>query len=516
MQNADKTIAKNTLLLYVRMLCTMLVGLYTSRVVLQVLGVSDYGVYQVVGGVVMMMSSITGALSAGTSRFLTYELGRGDHVRLHRTFSTTLSIHIFFALVVVAVAETAGLWFVYHKLVIAPERLDAAVFAYHLSVLTTVFTITQIPYNASIISHERMNVYAYLSIVDAVLKLLIVYILKLGSIDKLKLYALLLCVVQIGIALYYRYYCVTRFKETHYKPVYDKQIVKDVLGLSGWNLFANTAISLNTYGTTIVINMFFSPAVVTARAIANQVNSSIGQFIANFRTAANPQIIKRYAAGDVAGSNHLLLSSTKYSYYIMLLLALPVCVVAEPLLQLWLGQVPPYSVIFLQLAVATSLFQVFDTSFYMALFARNRIRENALISPALGFLMFPVVYLLFKLGCSPVAVGWVSLAVYALLGLVVKPLLIVRIAHYTWSEVCSVFVPCLKVTLVSVPLPLVLVAVQDKILSDGFIRLLLLATVAVSCVAITCWTIGISQELRRKLRLGVREKVRQIMHGLHA
>lgn len=508
MQSADKTIAKNTLLLYARMLCTMLVSLYTSRVVLQVLGVSDYGLYQVVGSVVMMMSSIMGALSAGTSRFLTYELGRGDHEKLQRTFSTTLSIHFFFAIIVVLVAETAGLWFVYHKLVIAPERLEAALFAYHLSVLTVLFSITQIPYNASIISHERMNVYAYLSIVEVTLKLLIVYLLEIGNFDKLKLYALLLCVVQIGIALYYRYYCVSRFRETRYHFVIDKRIVKDVLGLSGWNLFANSAIALNTYGTTVVINMFFNPAVVTARAIANQVSGSIGQFIANFRTAANPQIIKRYACGDVQGSNRLLLSSTKYSYYIMLLLDLPVFVVAEPLLHLWLGQVPAYSVIFLQLAVATSLFQVFDTSFYMALFARNRIRENALISPTLGFLMFPIVYVLFKIGCSPVAVGWASFVTYALLGLVVKPLLIVRIAHYSWEDVCTVFVPCLKVTLVAVPLPLLLYAFQEHLLPHTLVRFFILAFVAACSVFITCWQIGISHGMREKLIQKLKESTK--------
>lgn len=511
MQTSDKKIAKNTLLLYVRMLFAMLVSLYTSRVVLQVLGVDDFGIYQVVGGVVMIMSYINGALSAGTSRFLTYELGRGDNEKLWRTFSTTLNIHIFFAVLMLFVAETGGLWFVYNKLVIAPERLEAAVFAFHMSVVAALFSITQIPYNASIISHERMDVYAYVGIVDVVLKLAVVYMLCMGDFDKLKLYSVLLCIEQVGIALYYRFYCVCHFKETHYHFVADRKIAKDVLSMSGWNLFANTSIALNTYGTTIIINMFFSPAIVAARAIANQVNMAIGQFIGNFRTAANPQIIKRLATGDLSGSKRLLLTSTKYSYFIMLALSLPVFLTAEPLIQLWLGQTPEYTVIFLQLAVVTSLFQVFDTSFYTALFAKGRIRENALISPTIGFLMFPVVYVLFVIGCGPVAVAWASLTIYILLGLVIKPVLIVKIADYRWKEIVSVFIPCLKVTAIAVPLPLLLYIYREQLFSGTVLRFLVLAFAGVVSACASIWFLGLSRDLRLKVISAVRNKFSRIL-----
>lgn len=507
----NKTIAKNTLFLYFRMLLTMIVSLYTSRVVLQVLGVDDFGIYQTVGGVVGMLSFLNSALATGSSRFLTFELGTGNGQKLKRTFSTVLSAHILLAIGIALVAETAGLWFVYHKLIIPPERIDAAVFAYHLSIITAVIQLTQVPYNASIISHERMHIYAYASIVEAGLKLLIVYLLTIGGFDKLMLYAVLFCAVTVGMALYYRLYCIRRFSETRYKLFFDKKIMKEILAYSGWNLFANMSIALNKYGMVLVLNMFFSPAVVAARAVANQASLAAYHFITNILTASRPQIVKRYAAKDYDGSKSLLLTSTKYSYYLMLLLALPIILLAHPLIQLWLGQVPPYSVVFLQLAVVSCLFQVFDTSFYTALYAKGQIRENALISPMVGFVGFPVVYVLFVCGFSPIVVGWAGVVSYLLLAIVIKPLLIIRIANYTWDDILSVFIPCLKVTLLSVPFPIV--ATYCFMPEKGGMVLMIgkfatIVLVSILSVFVNCWFWGIDSGTRVKVRSYVLSKVR--------
>ena len=393
----NKTIAKNTIFLYFRMFVTMIISLYTSRVVLQTLGVDDYGIYQAVGGIVGLLSFINGALATGSSRFLTYGMGEGDESKLKRIFSTTLTAHLGLSVFIVLLAETAGLWFLYNKMVIPFDRMDAAVYVFHLSIITAFFTITQIPYSACIIAHERMTVYAYVSIVEAVIKLLIVYLLVVGNTDKLKLYATLLCVVQVGIILFYRFYCSHRFKEVSLRLSIDKAIFKEVASFSGWSLFASASIALNSQGILILLNMFFSPAVVAARSISLQVNNVANQFVTNFQTAANPQIIKLYAAGDQQGSKTLLLRTTKISFYLMFVLALPIVLTSEILLRLWLGIVPDYAAIFLQLVVIQSLFQVFDVSFYRALYAKGRIKENALISPTLGFIRFPIVYLLFKL-----------------------------------------------------------------------------------------------------------------------
>ena len=398
MSSSNKTIVKNTVFLYFRMMLTMIISLYTSRVILQVLGIDDYGIYQAVGGIVGFLSFVNNALSTGSSRFITFGLGIGDQQKLKNIFSTTLTSHIILAIVIIILAETIGLWFLHNKLVIAPERLAAAEFAFHLSIVTAFFSLTQVPYSACIIAHEKMGVFAYVSIIESTLRLLIVYLLTIGEFDKLKLYAILLCLIQVGLILFYRFYCIRHFDETKFRLFFDKTLFKEIAGFSGWSLFASTSMALNGQGILVLLNMFFSPSVVAARAISLQVNSAANQFVANFQIAANPQIVKKYAAKDYDGSKMLLLQTTKFSFYLMLLLSLPICLGAKQLLSIWLETVPEYTVIFLQLVIIQSLFCVFDTSFYRALYAKGRLRENALISPTLVFLQFPIIYLLFKFG----------------------------------------------------------------------------------------------------------------------
>jgi len=503
----NKTIAKNTMFLYFRMMLTMVISLYTSRVILKTLGIDDYGLYQVVGGVVGFLSFLNGALSTGSSRFLTFELGKGNKEKLNRTFSTTLNIHICMAFIILILAETIGLWFVYNKLVIPPDRLNAAVFVYHISILTALVSITQIPYNASIISHEKMGIYAYTSIVEVSLKLAIVYLLVIGDFDKLKLYASLLCIVQIGMALFYRFYCTNKFKECHFSWKIDHHIFKEIAGFSGWSMFASISIALNNQGTTIITNMFFGPAIVTARALSLQVNMAAMQFVNNFRTAANPQIVKRYASNDIDGSKRLLLNSTLFSYYLMLLLGLPIILLAEPLLNLWLDQVPPYSVIFLQLIIIQSLFSVFDTSFYTALYAKGRLRENAIISPLMGFIQFPVVYLLFKAGCSPVSLSWAGIVTYMILGIVIKPILVSKIVEgYKLSDFYRIICRCTIVTIVASIIPLY---VSYNYPGDGFIRFIVICLVSFISIITVVYFIGIDKQMKKGLYIMINEKLRK-------
>lgn len=492
----NKTIAKNTLFLYFRMMFTMVISLFTSRIILQKLGVDDYGIYQAVGGVVGFLSFINGALSTGSSRFLTYALGEGNVEKLRRTFSTTLNIHILIAILIVVVAETIGLWFLYNKMVIALDRLSAAVYTYHLSILTAVFTLTQVPYNATIVAHEKMSIYAYMSIFEVSAKLLICYLLAIGDFDRLMMYATLLLGVQVGIMCFYRLYCTHHFEEARFSFSFDKKIFREIAGFSGWSMFANASIALNSQGVLILLNMFFAPAVVAARAISLQVNMAANQFVSNFRQAANPQIVKKYAAGDHEGSKHLLLESTKYSYYMMYLIALPVCLLAYPLLKLWLGVVPDYTVPFLQLVIVQSLFQVFDTSFYMALYAKGRLRENALTAPIIAFMIFPITYVLFKLGYSPLVLSWTSLVVYAILGMLQKPLLIMKIVDYKLSEIWGVYRACIIVTLISLPIPIIVYSVLDTTVLINFI---LVSVVSVLSVGITVFFFGIDRMVRKKV-----------------
>ena len=506
----NKTIAKNTLFLYFRMMLVMGVAFYTSRVILHILGEDDWGIYLAVGGIVGMLSFLNSALSTGSSRFLTFELGTGNFEKLKKTFSTVLTVHIIIAAIVVIVAETAGLWFLYNKLGVPPERMNAAVWVYHLSVLTVVVTLTQVPYSASVIAHEKLNIFAYTSIIEVALKLGLVYLLLLGGIDKLILYAILICIVTVGMALFYRFYCISQFKETHYKFTIDRDILKSVFGFSGWSLFSSISIALNSQGTVVITNMFFGPAVVTARGLAIQVSMAVSQFLSNFRIAVNPQIVKKYAAEDYIGSKQLLLNSTKFSFYLMFLLGLPIILLAEPLLRLWIGEYPEYSVIFLQLIIIQSLFSVFDTSFYTALYAKGRLKENALISPMLGFIQFPIIYLLFRMGYSPVVLSYAGIIVYAILGLIIKPILICKITNYTFRDVMSVFIPCLKVCLVATPIPVLL----NHYLDRGLLSFFIICAVSTICVLTVVFFLGLNDQMRHKVICITREKFHIVTHKL--
>lgn len=506
----NKTIAKNTLLLYIRMLCTMLISLYTTRVVLEALGVEQCGVYQAVGGIVVMLSFINSALGNGTARFLTVELGIGNPEKLKKTFSTLLSLHIIIALIIVLLAETVGLWFVCNKLIIPEGMMNSAIIVYQISILTSIITITQVPYSASIISHERMSIYAYLSIFEAVANLLIAYALLIcNDYNKLVLYAVLLCILKISTALYYRYYCVRNFEETAFCLKIDKPIMKDVLGYSVWNIFASISGPLRNQGAIILLNIFFTPAVVTARYIANQVNLAANQFIENFRTAANPQIVKRHAKGDTTGSKQLLLTSTKFSYFLMLILGTPIILTSEQILRLWLKEVPEYSVIFLQLAILTSIIQVFDTSFYTALYAKGRIKENAIVSPVLGILSFPVMYLFFKAGYSPISMAWIMLIIGCILSFIVKPILIIKYVEYKLADIIPLFKICAMVTIVaSIPLLLLLHYEESLLPKNDFLYILSITIISSTSIITSIWFIGLSDNNKNAIKRFIKNKIK--------
>ena len=505
----NKRIAKNTVFLYIRMIITMVVSLYTTRVVLQTLGVEDYGIYQAIGGFVALLGFLNGALSAGSSRFLTYELGTGNTTKLKDTFSSVFWVHLIFAGIVLFVGETVGLWFVYNKLNIPEVRMSAALWAYHLSIITTFFTITQVPYSASIISHERMNVYAYTSVIDAILKLIIVYLIMISHIDKLVFYSILLFVQSVGMMCFYRWYCVHRFSESRLKAMFDKTIVKSVLSYSGWNVFATTSVALCSQGLTVITNIFFNPGVVAARAVSNTVNQAANQFVNNFRTAVNPQIVKQYAAQNYDGSKALLLSSTKYSFYLFYLIALPVCLSAEFILQLWLGQVPEYAVQYLQLAIATSLFGVFDLSFYTGLYAKGRIRENSIISSSFFFIAFVLTYILFKLGMSPLVSGWMLLISQIVIALVVKPIMLVKIVNYNYREIFLVYKNCFLVFIISAPLPILLMMYKDRICANYYMREMIVCVGSIICALTTVWFVGFDKNMRIKIIGALKSKLKK-------
>ena len=489
----NKRIAKNTLFLYFRMLLTMAITLYTSRVILDVLGVDDYGIYQSVCGIVLFLSFLNNALANGSSRFITFELGKKENQQLSIVFSTILIIHILLAVGIFLLGEGVGLWFIKNKLIIPPERMSAAIFAFHFSMLTALFSITQVPYDSLIIAHEQMNVYAYVSILEVVLKLAIVFILTMGRFDRLKFYSVLLFSITVIILLIYRFYCRLKFAESKFHLKFDKEVFKSIAAFSSWSLLSSASIAVANQGLTVVTNMFFAPAVVTARSLALQANDAIKKFISNFRTAGNPQIIKKYASTDYAGSKKLLLDSTKFSYYLMWIIVLPLSLLTKPVLKLWLGTIPEYTIVFLNIIIIQSLFQVFDSSFYTALYAKGQLKENAILSSLCGFLQLPIVFILFKMGFSPVCLSWVSLICSSIPGILIKPVLLCKIVNYEKKEILNIFLNCIKVTFISMLLPIAAYLFFDNETIFGFI---LIFCISIFSVLVTVYFIGLDKITR--------------------
>lgn len=414
----NKRIAKNTLVLYFRLFLTMGVSLFTSRVVLNVLGVEDYGTYNVMGGVIAMFSLFTGSLSAAISRFLTYELGRGNKQKLSLVFSTSVNIQMFMAIAVTVLAEIGGVWFLNTHMNIPEGRMEAANWVLQFSILAFAINLISIPYNAAIIAHEKMTAFAYIGILEVVLKLAVVYLLYISPIDKLITYALLLAVVSIVIRLVYNIYCNRHFEECHYRMVYDKSMLKQMTGFAGWNLLGTGAYLFNTQGVNIATNIFFGVTANAARGVASQVEGVIRQFVNNFTTALNPQITKSYAAGDMQYMFSLVCRGSKFSYFLMFIFAVPFMFETETIMQLWLKNYPPEAPLFLRLSMIGTLFDILGNSTANATWATGNVKRYYIIVGGIGCLVFPISWLCFALGCAAYSSYVVFAVVYVVLVLV--------------------------------------------------------------------------------------------------
>lgn len=443
-------------MLYIRMLFSMAVTLYTSRVVLDVLGFEDYGIYTVVGGVVAMFSFLNSTMSGATSRFLTFELGKSDADRLNRTFNTALTIHIGIAIVIFILAETVGLWFLEVKLNIPDDKMFSARVVYQLSILSSMIMITQVPYNSSIISHERMSIYAYVSIIDVLLKLFVVYLLKLDGFDNLILYAALLLGVVTIVALIYRIYCIRNFKECRYHFVYDKKIIKPMLAFSGWDLFGNLSAMLRGQGVNILQNIFFGPIINASTGIANQVMGALSSFADSFLTAIRPRIVKCYAENNLEQMQVLIINASKYSFLLLLLFAIPLIVENKIVLDIWLKNIPDYAVPFCQLNIIICLIIVMFRPVMFSIHAVGRLAMMSVFSGIIYTMILPVMYIYFKNGSSPVIPYFISIVAFSICSLG-NLLILKRLVPYFSIEnfICKVCIPCILIFLFSLVLPLI-------------------------------------------------------------
>lgn len=401
----NKRIAKNTIFLYIRMVLVMLISLYTSRVVLNTLGATNYGIYNVVGGIVTMMGFINGALGVSTSRFLTYELGCGNLEKLKKTFSMSLNLHIGVALLVLILGETVGLWFFYEKLVIPEDRIDAAFWVYQFSIITTMVSFTQVPYNASLIAHENMSIYAYVGLYEAASKLVISYLITISPIDNLIFYALLLLINSFTIQMYYRYYTLHHYQECRFRWVKDKALFKRLISYSGSDLLGNIAVICQGQGLNILLNLFFGPVVNASRAIAVQIQNALTQFGTNFITAVRPQVVKNAAKGNFSEMYKLTFETAKYSFLLMLIFTIPLCFEIKYVLSLWLGDnYPEHTVAFTIIILISQQQDILRNSANMAYHAIGKIVRGNIVGGSLMILALPLSYIALKMGAQPEAV----------------------------------------------------------------------------------------------------------------
>lgn len=449
----NKRIAKNTMLLYVRTMFTMVISLYTSRIILDTLGVDDYGIYNVVGGVVAMFAVISGSLSSSISRYITYELGHGDLQKLKTIFSTSINIQIFLSLLILLLGESVGLWFLNEKMNIPPERLYAANWVLHLSILSFIVNLISVPYNAAIIAHEKMSAFAYVSILEVTLKLIIVYLLYISPWDRLIVYSILLVLVSVVIRIVYGIYCSRNFTETHYAMVHDKQLVKEMTSFAWWGFFGNAAWMFNTQGINILINLFFGVGVNAARGVAVQVESALIKFITDFSTAINPQITKSYASGDMERMVKLVNKGSKFSFFLTLLLSLPLLFEIDYILSLWLVEVPAHTATFIRLAIVATMIQKFGDTGYTACMATGTIRKYAIWITTVGCLTFPLTWLAYELG-APVEATYVIFAlVYVFVNLTRLWLMVGMLKFPVMNYIKEVYGKSVIVTILSCILP---------------------------------------------------------------
>ena len=488
-QSNNKRIAKNTILLYGRMFLIMAVSLFTSRVVLNTLGVEDYGIYNVVGGVVTMFAFLNGALLTSTQRYLTFDLGKGDYEHLKKVFTTSIYVHGIISVLIVILGETAGLWFFYKKMVIPEDRMVAAMWVYQLSIITMVIQVMSAPYNSVIIAHEKMGVFAVISILETILKLLIVYVLLVWSGDKLILYAILVVLVQILIRIIYSQYCNNHFEESKLVKVIEKPLLKEMTKFAGWNIWGNLAATLFGTGLNLLLNVFFGPVVNAARGIAVQVETAVAQFSTNFLMAVNPQITKLYAQNNLEEMHLLLFRSSKFACYLLLMISLPVIMETQTILTLWLKIVPDYTEPFLRILLAIVIVDSMARPLMTAAAATGDVKKYQSVIGGILLAIVPIAYVVLKLGGDPTSVYIVHLSVciVAFLArlLIIRPMIKLSLRHFF----TSVIVPCGLVAVSS----FILSYVIKILLSDGILSVFGVCMISALLVAAFAYTFGLTK-----------------------
>lgn len=505
----NKRIAKNTLFLYFRMLFLMFISLYTSRVILEALGVEDYGIYNVVGGFVSMFALISAALTSACSRFLNFELGKGDLERQNIVFSTAVTIQWGLAIIVAVLSEAIGIWYVNNIMVLPPERLTAANWCFQFSIFNFCMNLITVPYNASIIAHEKMKTFAYIGLIQGLAQLGISFLVFYEPFDRLVFYALLLMTLQFVIRYTYQVYCRKHFKECRFRFVLDKPLLRHMFSYSLWHLIGNGAAVLKNHGVNLVLNFFFGPTVNAAKGIANQVDHAVGQFVGNFMMAMNPQITKSYAKEDYSYMFSLVNKGARFSFYLLLFLSLPVIINADYILHFWLKQVPPYTIVFSQLTLIAMLINSLSKPLITAQNATGNVRNYQIVVGAVELLNLPFSYLCLYFGMPPTSVVFVSIFVSVLaLGarLLMLPLTLKGFQPLLFFK--NVIVTCASVAIIASTIP----AAVCQTLPENIMGFFVSVIICLLFSAIAIFYIGCSQSERIFVLAKVKKTTKMFSH----
>lgn len=502
----NKRIAINTLMLYVRMLIMMFIGLFTSRVILNALGISDLGLINVAASVITMFTFLNGTLSSGTQRFISYGLGEGDIDKLKHTFSSAMTLHLFLAVGILILGETLGLWYVHNKLNVEPGRLNAAMWCYQLSIMGTVLSIIQVPFNSALIAHEKMGVYAYMSIFDAVGKLVAAYLIIIVPIDRVIFYSTLTFLIVLIQTYLYNLYCRKHFDECSFKFGYDRVIFKKMLSFSGWNIIGCLAAVGQGTGVNLVINSFCGTAVNGARGIATQANSWVNRFVESFLTAINPQITKSYAQGDFQRTGSLVCNGAAFGSYLVLFLGIPLFIEIEFVLNIWLGQSPEHTVVFLRIMLIEAIFRTMGTPTITAMHATGKMKAVNLTVAVILLMIVPISILLFHIGCTPEQVVVANVIPWV----IVPPIRVMWVNKYCGGKfpikryMTQVY---LKTILLGVVMFLPPYITHIYWGNNAFYRFLTVCLISVLVSSFVIYYIGLNRSMRTKLIEIIKKKL---------
>lgn len=485
----NKRLAKNTLYLYFRMFITLIVGLYTSRVVLNTLGVTDYGIYNVIGGIVAIFATLNSAMASTSSRYITFYLGKDNNKQLNEIFSSVALVHFAIAIIVVIACETIGLWFFYKYMQIPADRVDVAFWLLQLSFASSFLLMINIPYTGLIIGHENMDVYAYLSIFDVIMKLLIAFLIQVSPVDRLLFYGILIFVVQIIDFWVYRLYSIRKYKESHIIFFLNKTLLKELSSYFGWSIIGNLAVVCNTQGINLLLNMFFGPTINAARGVAVQVQGIINNFVGNFQTALNPQIIKTYAGDEMHRMHYLMFASSKYGFLLLFLISFPIIIEAQQILHLWLGLVPEHTVNFLRIIILSCMVNSLANSSTVASGATGKIRIYSIVVG--GIVLLPIIFAYFALKVvgNPELV-FVIVLFFEILALFARLLMMKRMISMSFNDYGrNVFLPIFKVLMTSMWLPFLLY----KIMDNSIYSMIVVCFVCLANVILAIYFVGLTK-----------------------